>query len=407
VSAARLALLALACFPALSGADTTAIVGGRVHTVADAGVIEQGTVLIRSGRIVAVGRDVTVPPDATIVDARGAWVTAGIFNAYTHLGLVEVEGVPSTIDNEAPNVPDGAVFDVHRGVNPDSTLLAIARSRGVTRAATFPMTTRSMVSGKGALIQLGGDGQPVFKPQALLYVELGAAGAALGGGARGAAFDRLSAMLADTGPASLNGVRSGELPIVVHVERASDILNALALRQQHPRLRVVLLGANEGWKVAEQIASARVPVILDSFANLPLDFETMGATQENAARLVRAGVMIAIAPLYRFHAAMPHNAGLVTQYAGNAVAHGLPWEQALEAITINPARIFGVAAHLGSLEPGKVADVVVWSGDPLDLAARPVALFVAGARTSLESRQTLLRDRYKDLSRPREIAYRY
>jgi imidazolonepropionase-like amidohydrolase len=406
MSVARLALLALACFPTLSSADTTAIVGGRVHTSAAAGAIEQGTVLIRDGRIVAVGRDVPVPPGATIVDARGSWVTAGIFNAYTHLGLVEVEGVPSTVDNEAPNVPDGEVFDVHRGVNPDSTLLAIARSRGVTRAATFPMTTRSMVVGKGALIQLGG-GQPVFKPQALLFLELGAAGAALGGGARGAAFERLSALLADAGPAPMNGVRSGELPIVVHVERASDILNALALKQRHPRLKVVLVGANEGWKVAEQLAAAEVPVILDSFANLPLDFETMGATQENAARLARAGVMIAIAPLYRFHAAMPHNAGLVTQYAGNAVAHGLPWEKALEAVTINPARIFGVASHLGSLEPGKVADVVVWSGDPLDLAARPEALFVAGTRTSLESRQSRLRDRYKDLSGPREIAYRH
>lgn len=411
--------------PVTSAAGTIAIVGGRVHTISPAGVIERGTVLIRDDLIVAVGADVSVPGDAHVVDAKGAWVTPGIFNAYTHLGLVENEDVRSTMDHEAPGAPFAAGFDVQRGVNRYSTLIPIARLRGVTRAAIFPLATRSIFGGLGALIRLDSGDAAVFKPRVAVFVELGARGAKLGGGARGAAWSTLAIALdeaqagrdkpqrkmreskADLDAAASGSIVSGEAALLAHVERAADILNALALRERYPKLRLVLLGANEGWVVAEKIAAARVPVIVDSFANLPIDFETMGATQENAARLARAGVLIAIAPLYRFHAATPHNAGLVTQYAGNAVAYGLPWEESLRAVTLNPALMFGVADRLGSLEPGKIADIVVWSGDPLELASRPDAVFIAGRQLPMVSRQTRLRDRYRQLSGPTPFSYRY
>lgn len=414
-------VVATISLPVADAAGTVAIVGGRVHTLSPAGVIENGTVLIRDDRIVAVGANVSVPADALVVNAAGAWVTPGIFNAYTQLGLVENEDVRSTMDHEAPDAPFAAGFDVQYGVNSYSTLIPIARMRGVTRAAIFPLATRSIFGGLGALIRLDSGEKSVFEPQATMFVELGAQGARLGGGARGAAWQTLhQAFEAAKGDgskphgdpsenpdnAALRSILSGQVPLVAHVERAADILNALSLNERYPKLRLILLGANEGWMVADRIAAARVAVILDSFANLPIDFETMAATQENAARLAKAGVRIAIAPVYRFHAATPHNAGLVTQYAGNAVANGLPWEEGLKAITLNPALMFGVADRLGSLEPGKIADVVVWSGDPLELDSRPDAVFIAGKQLPMVSRQTKLRDRYRQLRDQTPFSYR-
>jgi len=399
------ALLPTLLLPAVIVADTIAITGGRIHTMAAAGVIEHGTVLIRDDRIVAVGADVAVPAGASIVEARGAAVTPGIFNAYTQLGLVENEDVSSTMDHASTNPNFSAGFDVQYGVNAYSTLIPIVRLRGVTRAAIFPIATRSLFAGQGALIKLDSSNDTVFGTRATLFVELGAQGAQLAGGARGAAWQTLHAALdrASAGGASkedadamaLRAAVTGSSRLVAHVERAADILNALELRRRYPQLRLILLGASEGWMVAGRIAAAKVPVIVDSLANLPLDFETMAATQENAARLAQAGVLVAITPIYRFHAATPHNAGLVTQYAGNAVAHGMPWAEALKAITLNPAVMFGVADRLGSIEPGKSADLVVWSGDPLQLDARPEAVLIAGQRQPMVSRQTKLRDRYR------------
>lgn len=411
----RLIAVALLVLPMLAGADSIAIVGGRVHTVASAGVIEQGVVLIRDGRIAAVGADVDLPAGTRVVDAKDKWVTPGIFNAFTQLGLVEVEGVPSAIDIEAASASFAAAFDVRDGIDNRSTLIPIARLRGVTRAAVFPVATRSLFGGLGALIHLDPNQALAFKSHAAELIELGAYGASLGGGARGAALLTLhnafaaakrGDAVAESDDAALRLVLSGQVPLLAHVERANDIDNVLALRARYPQLRPILLGASEGWLVADRIAAAGVPVILDSFTNLPIDFEMLAATQENAARLAKAGVLLAIAPVYRFHAAMPHNAGLVTQYAGNAVAHGLPWQQAFEAITLNPARMFGVADRLGSLEAGKVADVIVWSGDPLELAERPEAIFIAGRQQPMVSRQTLLRDRYRQLSGPTPFSYR-
>lgn len=406
---------AAAAAPLACMAETIAIIGGRIHTLSSIGVIEQGTVLIEGDRIAAVGTEIAVPAGARIVDARGAWVTPGIFNSYTHLGLVEVEAVPSAIDNEAATAPFTIGFDVQKGIEGHSALIPVARARGVTRAAIFPVATQSAFAGIGALIHLNSGDSILFQPRALAFVELGASGASRTGGARGALWEMFTGELdqarqsrsrsADS--AALQAVLSGQMPLVAHVERAADILHVLELRERYPKLRPVLLGANEGWRVADRIASARVPVILDSFSNLPADFELLAATQENAARLAKAGVRIAITPIYRFHAAMPHNAGLVTQYAGNAVANGLPWKDALAAITLNPALIFGVAGHLGSLEAGKLADVVVWDGDPLELSTHPKAIFIAGEPVSLESRQSRLRDRYRHLADPTPFFYRH
>jgi imidazolonepropionase-like amidohydrolase len=186
---------------------------------------------------------------------------------------------------------------------------------------------------------------------------------------------------------ALEPVVRREIPLVVAVERASDIRALLALARELD-VSVVVTGGAEAWMVAADLAAARVPVILNPLTDLPYAFESLGATLENAARLARAGVVIA------FETGDSHNARNLTQLAGNAVAAGLPYDDALKAISANPARICGMGARLGTIEPGKDADVVVWSGDPLELTSAAEAVFVRGVSVPMVSRQTLLRDRY-------------
>jgi len=159
-------------------------------------------------------------------------------------------------------------------------------------------------------------------------------------------------------------------------------------------------GGAEAWIVAEELAAARVPVVLDPLANLPQRFETLAATLENAARLHRAGVLVA------FASSDSHNARNLKQAAGNAVAHGMPHEAALAALTINPALIYGIEDSFGTLEPGKDADVVIWSGDPFELATFAEQVFIRGRPVPMVSRATLLRDRYLDLDAELPPAYR-
>lgn len=401
-----------------AGAETIAIVHGRIHSIASTGVIEDGTILIQDDRIVAVGRDVAVPRDALVFDADGAPVTPGLFSAWSQLGLVEVETVPSTQDQTAANAPVAVGFDVRYGLNAGSTIVPTARAAGVTRGAVFPLPGDSVFAGTGALVHAGTGLEMLDRTEALLLVELGATGARIAGGARGAAwaallsaFDRASSearvdAVGDSHVGALRRVLSGDMPLVAHAERTSDILNALALPRRYPKLRLVLLGAAEGWRVAPQIARAGVPVIVDSYDNLPTDFEKLGATQQNVVRLASAGVQIAIAPLNRFSAGAPHDARLLAQFAGHAVGSGLAWADALQAITLNPARIFGVSDRFGSLEAGKMADVVIWTDDPLEIGSRPTMVFIAGKSQPLGTRHTQLRDRYRDLADPRPFQFR-
>jgi imidazolonepropionase-like amidohydrolase len=239
----------------------------------------------------------------------------------------------------------------------------------------------------------------------------GEAGADLSGGARSAVLLRLRALLDDARDyaanreAFNNGARreytgtrqdlealqpllAGKAPLLAEVHRASDILVLLKLAREQ-RLRLVIIGGAEAWEVAPQLAAAQVPVVLDVFENLPSSFEMLGATFENAARLNAAGVEIAFSYAEHYN---PRNA---RQLAGNAVAHGLPVDVALAAITRNPERIYGAGNTLGTLEVGKTADLVVWDGDPLETSTLTTQVYVGGERVPTTTRQTLLRERYR------------
>jgi imidazolonepropionase-like amidohydrolase len=422
-------LLSVPCLlllASLAQAQTIAVTGGRLLTQAAAGSIEHGSVLIRDGRIVAVGAQVQIPDDATVIDARGRIVTPGLFDPYTQFGLREVSGVDATVDAGQSGERFSASFDVSYAVNPRSVLIGVNRIEGITRAAVVPgsnwQVPGSIFSGLAAVIDLAGPGNWLTRSGAAMFAHLGESGSGIAGGSRVNAMLTLRDGLEEARDYSahshqwesgahndftltrkdleaLQPVIRGEIPLLLEVDRASDITQALRLQKDFG-LQLVIVGGAEAWIVADELAAAGVPVILDPQQNLPGSFDTLGSTLENAARLNKAGV------LFAFTGGGTHNSRNITQYAGLAVANGLPYEAALQAITVNPARIFGVSDDVGSLEAGKAADLVIWSGDPLELTSFADAVIIRGRDIPMVSRATRLRDRYMNLNETMPLGYK-
>lgn len=395
-----------------ASAQTIAITNARVYTMAGP-VLERGTVVIRDGRIAAVGADVAIPAGARVIDAAGKVVTPGFFDSATQLGLVEVGAVDGTRDSRVSNDQVTAAFNPADGLNPHASPVAVTRAEGITRAVVTPAPGASLVAGQAIVVDLGAESPTamVRKSPVGMVAVLGERGARMAGGARAAAILRLREIFQDVRDYMANRrayeaaqrrdyslsrldlealipVARGEVPLVLNVNRASDILVALELGKELG-VKLVLSGAAEGWMVADEIAAAGVPAVIDPLVNLPNAFEELGATLENAARLEAAGVTVAFAS---FDA---HNSRNLKQAAGNAVAYGMPYEAALRAITVNPARIWGVADEFGTLEVGKDADVVVWSGDPLELTTSVEHIFIRGREVSKDNRQKKLFERYR------------
>lgn len=414
------ALVAGAVVLAATGvpAETIAVINAHIYSMGPAGEILSGTVLVSNGKIAAVGPRVAVPASARIIDARGGVVTPGLVSTGTPLSTVEIaEGVEETNDNTTNSDKLSAAFDVQYAVNPQSVLIPIARLGGITDAIVLPTIGGGrprhdmLFAGQAVVIHLGPGEDLVEKTHAGVVLVMGEEGARIAGGSRAAEFGLLRAMLDDVRAYAKNRanydlghnraynlsredlealipvVESRE-PLIVSVHRAADIRQVLLLAREQS-LKIILEGAEEAWRLAPEIAAARVPVLLDGRADLPQSFDMIGSTLENAARLNAAGVLIAIEnpPIYE--------GGRTPRIdAGRAVAHGLPFAAALASITLNPARIFGMESRIGSLAPGMDADLVVWSGDPLEPLSAPVAVVVKGAEMPLRSRDLDLRDRY-------------
>jgi imidazolonepropionase-like amidohydrolase len=414
-SVVRRVLGTAALFTALPvQAQTVAITGARVHPVSGP-VIENGTVLIRDGRIAAVGANVTVPSEARRIDAAGKWVTPGIFNAGTSLGVTEIGAVGETNDTRAQGNNDGvtASFRVWDGFNPSSPLLQVTKNDGITTAGVIP--GGSLIGGQGAVVSLrdGPMRDVLLRGPAAMFANLGARGQNIGS-SRGEVFQRLRDVLDDArlyprrradlernasrplaarraDLEALQPVLAGTLPIVIDADRATDITQALDLGRQYG-MRVAVSSATEGWKVAEQLGAARAYVLVGALNNIPRDFSSLGARQDNAALLHRAGAKVVIAG-----GTDAFNARNVKYEAGVAVAFGMPWDAALRAVTLTPAELYGVASRTGSLEVGKDATLVVWSGDPFELSTRAEHVFVQGTEVQAPSRQDELMRRYRAL----------
>lgn len=411
IAAAALALAA----PAVS-AQTVLIRDGKLVTNTPAGVIENGDVLIVDGRIAAVGETVTASRGVRVVEAGGRWVTPGLFAAMSETGLSEISGSGAPNDASVGGGPVSAAADAARAFDPSAAAIPVTRVEGVTRTAIAPSASATLFGGMGALVSLDGRADSVFRRQVFMRVALGESGARRAGGSRAASWPTFEAalqearehpqryrsgqggvILSEMDAAALKPFAEGRGLFLVAIDRAADIRELLRVARADPRLKFAIHGGAEAWRVADELAAARVPVILDPLANLPAQMERLGARLDNALLLHRAGVRIAFAPSPG--AVDAHQARLAPQLAGNAVANGLPWAAAFAAVTSAPAEIFGVGGELGRLEAGLLGDVVIWDGDPLEVMSAPTAVFVEGVETSLVTRQTRLRDRYAPQAR--------
>jgi imidazolonepropionase-like amidohydrolase len=400
-------------------AGTTAIVGGTVAVGDGSAPIAGGTVVIRDGRILAAGADVKVPQGASIVDAQGKWVSPGLIAAYTQLGIGSFSRVAELNDSTAAESPFSAALDVSTAVNPDDAPIQVSRAEGITRAVVVPFAGKTIFGGQGAVIDLSKRTDVIMRPRAFQYVELGAQADHPAGGSRPAAYAYLHEALEEardyehpseakaTPPwhevltradaAALVQILEGKQPLLVHVNRASDIRHVLALRQSYPHVRLILLGAREGWRVAGEIAAAHVPVIA-SVGDLPDNFDSLASTESNVGRMVRAGVTVAVSiqgvSLEAYTRVLAAGLVAITKEAG---ATGLDWGQAFATITSKPAEVLGLEGEIGSLRPGRHADVVIWDGDPLEVVSAPVVVYIDGLPQPLDNHLTKLRDRYRQV----------
>jgi hypothetical protein len=407
----RALVLALGCvLSAHALAETVLIRGARVHTVDAAGTLDDTDVLVRDGKITQIGKALAAP-DARVVEAKGRPLTPGLFGGLTALGLEDVSAEVATVDHAytpgalAPPQPMGLrpEFDVGHAYNPASMVIPVQVVEGVTFTMLAPSAAPggSLIGGQGGLATLDGRSIDLLPASRSLFVAMGGGAATLTGNSRAAQYMLLDQAIRETRGALFEGERLLTVAgretmakflaggrVVFYVDRAIDIRRVVAFAKKHG-LKPVIAGGAEAWQVAAELAAARVPVLLDPFVNLPGNFDQFGATLENAARLQQAGVTIA----FSMSGDASHMARKLRQGAGNAVANGLPWDAGLAAITANPAAIFG-ASDRGRIAIGQRADLVLWSGDPLDVGTLAEQVWIGGDAQSMVSRQTLLRDRY-------------
>lgn len=402
------------CFAALIAmshgvalAQDVLIRGATVHTVTTQGTLSSADVLVRAGKIAQVGDHLVVPAGIRVIDAKGRPLTPGLFGGLSSIGLLEVSSEPSTVDEElslgAPAWQQQwrPEFDVTPAYNPRSTLVPVNRIEGITWTMLRPTTEQSIVAGQGVAVTLDGRFDATLSGSRTLFVQMGSDADTASGGSRAAQFMlfdqairearvagplQQGALLRPAGREALARYLGGGR-VVFHVNRAADIRAVIALARRSG-MKPVLMGATEAWVVADELARASVPAILNPLANLPSDFDRLGSRFDNAARLQKAGVRIA------FSTPGSHNARRVRQLAGNAVAHGLPWDAALAAITANPADIFGLGGTRGRIAAGEAGDLVLWSADPLEATSVAENVWIGGRAIEMRSRQTELRERY-------------
>jgi len=422
VVAAGIAWVALLVGGAAEVRAQTAITGATVHPVAG-DPIEEGTVVIaEDGTISAVGADVDVPDEATVVDAEGRVVTPGLIDARTRLGLVEIWAVSGTRDhNRGGKSSIRAAFRAADGFDPSSAIIPVTRTGGVTSAVIVP--GGGVVSGQSGWVDLAGDDLgygTLVSPSVGMHFLYGAQRPNGPFASRGAVLERLRELYDDVrfyrdNTEDFDENRARELtgsrldlealgrtleqgvPSVFNVHKAADIRTVVEFAGDQG-LDPVITGGAEAWKVADLLAEREIPVVVNPVMNLPTRFETFGARTDTAAMLDEAGVAVVLST---FGA---HNVRKLRQLAGNAVRAGMDHGAALEAVTLHPAQAFGMADRYGSLEAGKVANVVVWSGDPFELTSQVEQMYIRGEEVSLESRQSKLFERYRRLERRGEPA---
>ena len=400
------------------GAQTVAITGGKVYPVSGP-PIEGGTVVIVNGRITAVGSGIAIPADAQRIDATGKVVTPGFVNSATELGVQEV-GYGAGPNDESAKGKDNiaAAFTVWDGLNPNSVMFAPARKEGITSFVVLP--NGGLVSGQAALLDVvpGTTSDMMIKSPVAMVAEVGDPQSA-GVNSRGELIVKLRELLEDTrffqthrdafdraqtrtfsasrlDLQAMIPVIEGKLPLLIYVDRVADIDVALRLAREF-NLKLMIGSGAEAWMMADRLAAAHIPVLTGAMNNIPGGFASLGQRQENAGLLRKAGVSVALVGNAGGGDEEAFNVRNLKQEAGNAVAYGMTWDDALRAVTLAPAEIFGVSDRVGSLQPGREGNVVVWSGDPFEFTTRVEHVFVRGREYHDKTRQDMLMERYKTL----------
>jgi hypothetical protein len=311
-----------------------------------------------------------------------------------------------------------ASFTVWEGLNPNSVLLAPARKEGITSFVIVP--TGGLVSGQAALVDVvpGTTTDMIIRAPVAMVAEIGDP-LSVGLGSRGELIVKLRELLEDTKffqthrnafdraqtrPFSASRldleamipVVEGKLPLLVSVDRASDIDAAMRLAREY-NIKLMISSGAEGWMIADKLAAARIPVLTGAMNNIPAGFAALGQRQENAGLLRKAGVQVALIGNAGGGDEEAFNVRNLKQEAGNAVSYGMTWDDALRAVTLAPAELFGAADRVGSLRPGLEGNVVVWSGDPFEFTTRAEHVFVRGREYTEKTRQDLLIERYRNL----------
>ena len=388
-------------FTVAAQAQTIMIRGATVHTMGKDGKLENTDIFISAGKIQKIGQNLPVPQDIYVFNAEGKPLTPGFFAGITSLGIEEVSAVSESSDGSLALKEMRPEFDITPAYNPNSSLIPVARIEGFSFTLLGAGSKGSIFGGQGRLLALNG-GYESFIGGSVLFINVGRDASSLSGGSRAGQWMLLHQAMqeADNPPASnesrlltrngrntLSAYAGNGVKTVFNVDRASDILQVIRFAKSYS-LNPVISGGAEAWMVAKQLAVAKVPVLLNPLYNLPGNFDSLGSRLDNAAILEAAGVTIAIS------GAGSHNARKQRQMAGNAVSYGLPHEAGIAALTSNPAQIFGSTNEQGTITRNRPANLVLWSGDPLEVTSVAEVVIINGELIPMESRQTKLRDRY-------------
>ncbi len=397
-----------------------ALVGGTIHTVTQ-GTIENGIVLFDKGKIIAVGKDVNIPRDAEVINISGKHVYPGLINAFTTIGLIEIGAVRATRDVTEvglinPNVRAEVAF------NPDSEHPPVTRANGITMALVVP--TGELIAGQSALMMLDGwtweemalkapVGLHIYWPRMVqpstirflrrspeelkkeiekrlkLIRETFQKARAYKKAKESETQKGIPYHETDLKYEALIPVVEGKVPVFVHANSSKEILSAIEWAESE-KVKIVIVGGNDAWKVADVLKSKNIPVILTNIHRLPSTRDSEYDEPFTVAyKLYKAGVKFCIAGEGGYY-----NERNLPYQAATCVAFGLPREEAIKAITIYPAEILGVGDKVGSIEPGKDATLIVTTGDPLEIPTQVVYEFIQGRKVDLTNRQVKLYEKY-------------
>lgn len=379
-------------------ADSVLVTNAKLMSMGPSGTQDGVSVLIEDGVISGIGTDISAAAD-TVIDAGGAVVTPALFAGATGTGLVEVNAVRESADGSMKETKDNTVqveFDVRDAYSPLSSLVGVTRVEGFGYSLLSASGGQYSVAGRGSLVDFDG-GFESFDGRDVLFIDVGGYAADKVGGSRAGHWMMLEGIMADlkrrsaereylsqSGKDHLKNLTKNGV-FVFAANRAADIRKVISFSEKYD-LNSVIAGGREAWLLADELASAGIAVMVNGLDNLPSNFDALGSRLDNAALLHGADVQVL------FTSGETHNARKIRQGAGTAVAHGMPHEAAVEAMTTAPSRIFGGRSR--SLEVGNRADLVIWSGDPLEVTSYATSVILDGEVTSMETRQSKLLERY-------------